>query len=105
MAINRRKGNTMDIKKLGKFARKHKKVLSVIAMMAMCVIMLAVGCFAEDTSTASSASALHLNFDMTELFSWAQMILDCLMPVLYVTLGVSLAFVIAGALKSAFGRY
>lgn len=45
---------------------------------------------------------LALNFDMAEMFEWAQMILNMMMPVLYITLGVSLAFIIVRALKQAF---
>lgn len=96
----------MDIQKICKSLKKHKRVLSIIASAVMCLTMLAVCCAAEEpTVTTSTGTSLKLNFDMAQLFSWAQMILDCLMPVLYVTLGVALAFVIANALKSAFGRY
>ena len=45
---------------------------------------------------------LTLNFDMEQMFEWAQMILDVMMPVVYITLGVALAFIIIRALKSAF---
>ena len=46
--------------------------------------------------------SLTLNFDLSQMFQWAQMIIDVLMPVLYITLGVSLGFIVIRALKSAF---
>ncbi len=52
--------------------------------------------------TEDPAPALSLNFNMSEMFSWTQMILDVMLPVLYITLGVSLAFIIIRALKQAF---
>lgn len=45
---------------------------------------------------------LTLNFDVTQMFTWAQTIINALMPVLYVTLGISLGFLIIRSLKSAF---
>ena len=51
---------------------------------------------------ATEPTSLQLNFDPAEMFTWAQMILDIMLPVLYITLGVSLAFIIIRALKSAF---
>lgn len=90
----------MEVKKATLLSRKQKKARLFVSMVATLMSLFAIGCFA-----AEGDPSLALNFNMTELFSWAQMILDCLMPVLYVTLGVSLAFIIANALKSAFGRY
>lgn len=51
------------------------------------------------TTTSSSVS---VNFDMASLFQYAQMIIDVLMPVVYITLGISLGFIVIRALKSAF---
>lgn len=47
-------------------------------------------------------NGLVLNFDFAQMFSWTQTILDAMMPVIYITLGISLAFVIISALKRAF---
>lgn len=58
--------------------------------------------FGRATAFAETTPALSLNFNMTEMFSWTQMILDVMLPVLYITLGVSLAFIIIRALKQAF---
>ena len=51
---------------------------------------------------ASEAGSLTFNFDPAEMFTWTNTMLSALMPVLYITLGISLAFIIINALKYAF---
>jgi len=46
--------------------------------------------------------SLTFNFDPAEMFTWTNTMLSALMPVLYITLGISLAFIIINALKYAF---
>lgn len=58
-----------------------------------------VPAFAEG---GTSGTTLTFNFDPTEMFSWTNTMLSALMPVLYITLGISLAFIIINALKYAF---
>lgn len=45
---------------------------------------------------------LQINFSISNLIQYAQMIVDMMMPVLYVTLGISLGFIVIKALKNAF---
>lgn len=73
-----------------KFSRAQK-----IATMAVAGSALALPAFAE-------GSTLTFDFDPTEMFSWTNTMLSALMPVLYITLGISLAFIIINALKYAF---
>lgn len=54
------------------------------------------------TLLGSSPKSLEINFDVTEMFSWAQTIISALMPVVYVTMGIGLGFLIIRALRSAF---
>ena len=75
------------LKKLGKKARVF------ITALALSVASI-VPAYAEDT--------LSFNFDPAEMFSWTNTMLSALMPVLYITLGISLAFIIINALKYAF---
>ena len=76
-------------KKLGKKARVFitAMVLSVTAM---------VPAYAGDTTE------LAFDFDPSAMFTWTNTMLSALMPVLYITLGISLAFIIINALKYAF---
>lgn len=53
-------------------------------------------------STADTP-ALTLNFDATELFSYANVITTSLMPVVYISAGFALGFSIIYMLKNAFG--
>ncbi len=51
---------------------------------------------------AAGEASLAFNFDPAEMFTWTNTMLSALMPVLYITLGISLAFIIINALKYAF---
>lgn len=51
---------------------------------------------------ATTPTELTFNFDPAEMFNWTNTMLSALMPVLYITLGISLAFIIINALKFAF---
>lgn len=48
------------------------------------------------------STSLTFNFDPAAMFTWTNTMLSALMPVLYITLGISLAFIIINALKYAF---
>lgn len=72
------------------------KLASTLAVVGG-TLMTAV-CHAE-TSTSPS---LDINFDVAECFSWAQTIISAMLPVVYITMGVSLGFLIIRAFKSAF---
>jgi len=47
------------------------------------------------------ATQLKVEFDPNQLFSYAQIIITAMMPVLYITLGLGLGFMVVRALKSA----
>lgn len=50
----------------------------------------------------SASSSIHINFDPTQMFTYSNVIIDCMMPVVYITAGLSLGFTVIYALKSAF---
>lgn len=77
------------LKKLSKKARVF------IAAMVLSVATM-VPAYAADTTE------LAFDFDPAEMFTWTNTMLTALMPVLYITLGISLAFIIINALKYAF---
>lgn len=56
----------------------------------------------EGEPSASSSSSIHINFDPTQMFTYSNVIIDCMMPVVYITAGLSLGFTVIYALKSAF---
>lgn len=79
-----------------------KKILQKTKKMRTSLLALGAMSLMAAPAMASETGTLELNFDFTEMFSWAQVILDAMMPVLYITLGIGLAFIIISALKSAF---
>ncbi len=64
--------------------------------------MVAAGSTLALPAFATSSTTLTFNFDPAEMFTWTNTMLSALMPVLYITLGISLAFIIINALKYAF---
>lgn len=56
-----------------------------------------------DSTATAETPALTLNFDATELFSYANVITTSLMPVVYISAGFALGFSIIYMLKNAFG--
>lgn len=82
-----------------KKAKVFLKRIGAIAMCLMLCLTVAVPALAtgEDTGTQ-----LEFNFEPSQMFTWTNLMLDAMMPVIYITLGISLCFIIVGALKSAF---
>lgn len=74
-----------------------KKIMSLIVAMSF-MILGTVGAFAT-----SETPTLDINFDVSEMFTWAQTIINAMMPVLYIIMGVALGFLIINAFKRAFG--
>jgi len=80
-------------KLIRKEMKSFKKVLVIAMIMAM---VLSMAVFATEPPT------LDFDFDFSQMFTWTNSILSAMMPVVYITLGISLAFVILNALKAAF---
>ncbi len=77
-----------------------KTKLASAAVVGSAVLLPAV-CHAEGSTTTTTPS-LDIAFDVAECFSWAQTIISAMLPVVYITMGVSLGFLIIRAFKSAF---
>lgn len=86
------------MKLMEKIKAKAKVVCGAIGVAGTTVLTSV--CHASEGTTPT----LQFNFDPSEMFTWTNLMLDAMMPVLYITLGISLCFIIVGALKSAFGR-
>lgn len=74
------------------------KAKKTVAMIPIATSLLTVPAFAS----GGTQTSLAFNFDPSEMFTWTNTMLSALMPVLYITLGISLAFIIINALKYAF---
>jgi hypothetical protein len=89
-----KKGEFMKelFKKIALFSKKQKTAIATGAL----AVAMAFPALAETTTS------LEFDFDSSEMFTWTNTMLSALMPVLYITLGISLAFIIINALKYAF---
>ena len=81
--------------KVKRTTKVNKKIMSLIVAMSL-MLLGTVGAFASETPT------LDINFDVSEMFTWAQTIINAMMPVLYIIMGVALGFLIINAFKRAF---
>ena len=70
--------------------------------VAIATTVLTVATSATPALASGGEGTLTFNFDPAEMFTWTNTMLSALMPVLYITLGISLAFIIINALKYAF---
>jgi len=85
-------------KLLNKIKGAKTKLAAAFAVVGT-TMMVAVA-HAEGTETTTPS--LDIQFDVSECFSWAQTIISAMLPVVYITMGVSLGFLIIRAFKSAF---
>lgn len=75
-------------------SRKSRYTMAILFALMLTVALSSLAFATGETLTIS--------FDVTQMFTWTQTIINALMPVVYVTLGISLGFLIIRALKSAF---
>lgn len=59
----------------------------------------AVPAFAEGPT---SSPEISINFDISKMFTFANIIIEALMPVVYITAGLGIGFLIINSLKAAF---
>lgn len=81
--------------------KKNNRSKIMLALLTLVVLfMSAAPCFAtEPTGTPS----LDINLDLAEMFTWAETIVNVMMPIVYITMGIGLGFLIINALRRAFG--
>lgn len=92
---------TREIQKKSK--KKLSKRIVAMFMLALMMIMTVVPAFAEgETPAPTEPAQLKINFNTGDIFSWTQMMIDSYMPVLVITIGISLAFVIIYQLRNVF---
>lgn len=86
------------LKKMWNKIKGAKTKLASAFAVAGTTMMIAV----SRADEVSSTPTLDINFNVEECFSWAQTIISAMLPVVYITMGVSLGFLIIRAFKSAF---
>lgn len=90
------------MKKLSKFVADKKSAIAKVLTLAMCFCFCAVPCFASDGT--ETTPALNIDFEVTEMFTWAEMMINAMKPVMYITMGVGLAFLVLGAFQAIFSK-
>lgn len=80
--------------KVGAISTKAKTGVMVAGMSALC----AVPAWAADGDSAGIA----IDFDISQMFTFANIIIEALMPVVYITAGLGIGFLIINSLKAAF---
>ncbi|MBP3284978.1 MAG: hypothetical protein J6M02_05720 [Clostridia bacterium] len=78
---------------------KAKKAKLMGALTAGALALAPVAGYCSETA---STPQLEINFDVTQMFTWAQTIISAMMPVVYVTMGLGLGFLIIRSFRSAF---
>lgn len=78
--------------------KKLKKLVAVIIVLTV-VMTVSVAAFCEQPEDPPT---LDIDFDVASMFSWSQIIINALMPVVYVVMGLGLGFLIINNLKRAF---
>ena len=83
--------------KVGAISTKAKTGVMVAGMSALC----AVPAWAAEGDSAGGAG-IAINFDIAQMFTFANIIIEALMPVVYITAGLGIGFLIINSLKAAF---
>lgn len=65
-------------------------------------LVLSTACAVPAFAAEGDSSGININFDVTQMFKFANIIIDSLMPVVYITAGLGIGFLIINSLKNAF---
>lgn len=84
---------------------KKKNFVTVMAFLFAFILTaasIAIPCFAAEGEGEGEGTQLELDFNTGEMFQWTNLMLSVFKPILYISLGVGLAFTIVGYLRSVF---
>ena len=79
-----------------------EKLKGAKAKLASALAVVGTTTMVAVSNATETIPSLDIQFDVAECFSWAQTIISAMLPVVYITMGVSLGFLIIRAFKSAF---
>lgn len=82
--------------KVGGVATKAKTGVMVAGMSALCAVP------AWASEAGDSGAGIAIDFDISQMFTFANIIIEALMPVVYITAGLGIGFLIINSLKAAF---
>lgn len=83
---------------------KKVSALSMTAITGITTAVITTACAMPAFATEGDASAagIAINFDIKQMFTFANIIIEALMPVVYITAGLGIGFLIINSLKAAF---
>lgn len=87
----------MDIKLKERFKNKAFALKTGVTTLA-----LSTACVVPAFAAEGDSSGISINFDVTQMFKFANIIIDSLMPVVHITAGLGIGFLIINSLKNAF---
>ena len=79
-----------------------EKLKGAKAKLASALAVVGTTTMVAVSHATETTPSLDIEFNVAECFSWAQTIISAMLPVVYITMGVSLGFLIIRAFKSAF---
>lgn len=85
------------IARVGKVFDSHITAVKAVTVSTALTVAPAITAFA-----AEGDSGIKVNFDTTQMFTFANIIIESLMPVVYITAGLGIGFLIINSLKNAF---
>lgn len=90
-----------DSKVLGRVRNvisSHITAVKTAGVASVMSVVPAITAFAAE----GSASEISVHFDTAQMFAFANVIIESMMPVVYITAGLGLGFMIINSLKAAF---
>lgn len=86
------------IKRVRKVAASNITAVKVAGTTFALAIAPATNAFASE----AGSSGIKVDFDTSQMFTFANVIIESLMPVVYITAGLGIGFLIINSLKNAF---
>lgn len=88
----------------GRIERVRQKFLSNMTAVKVAGTSMALALVPATSAFASesSSSGIKVDFDTAQMFTFANVIIESLMPVVYITAGLGIGFLIINSLKNAF---
>ena len=84
------------------FKKVVEKLKGAKAKLASALAVTGASLMVATCHATETTPSLDISFNVEECFQWAQTIISAMLPVVYITMGVSLGFLIIRAFKSAF---
>lgn len=79
-----------------------QKIKNIGTKASLAVPAVTTAVMTGASNTWAEGTGITIDFQPDQMFTYSNVIISCLMPVVYITAGLSLGFTVIYALKSAF---